>query len=211
VSTASGTPGSGPGESLSRAVISHFRTLSTPLYAILDSGHAHRRITSLLDKSGCEHCSLYGKRLYDFTDGRGPYLIALPPQTDFLELLIDSAWGKSWGIYLTAAVAFRPLQRHLARKVSVTIDRGRTGLFRFYDPRVLNDYLPGCSARQLEDFFGSISSFYLESYDAHELIRLSLLPACGNAEATYLSRSAPLTSLNSRTPPRRSRRNRPSP
>jgi hypothetical protein len=189
MSTSVGTPGSGSGKDLTQAVIGYFRTLQMPLYAILDSCHAHRRITSLLEKSGCEHGCLYGKRLNEFTDGRGPYLIALSQQNDFLDLIINSAWGKSWGIYLTAAVAFRPLQRHLTRVVSVTVDRGRTGLFRFYDPRVLSDYLPGCSAGQLEDFFGPISSFYLESYDAHELIRLSRIPACGNAEATYLSRS----------------------
>jgi hypothetical protein len=189
MSTAAVIQEGGPREALTRAIVRHFRVLPAPLYAVLDSGHEHRYITSFLENSGCEYCCLYGKRLSELTDGRGPYLVALSPQSEFLDLLINSTWGKSWGIYLTAAVAFRQLQRHLTRVVSVATDRGRIGLFRFYDPRVLNDYLPGCSGGQLEDFFGPISSFYLESYDAHELIRFSRVPACSNAEVTFLGRS----------------------
>lgn len=189
MSTIAGAQESGRRELMKRAIIDHLRSLRTPLYAILDSAHAHHCITTLLEKSGCEYCCLYGKRLYEFTDGRGPYLVGIHTENDMIELLVGSAWGRSWGIYLTGAVAFRPLRRHLARMVRVTTDGGNMGLFRFYDPRVLNGYLPGCSTRQVEEFFGPVSSFYLESYDSNELIRFSRAPACGNQGPLSLSRS----------------------
>ena len=34
--------------------------------------------------------------------------------------------------------------------------------FRFYDPVVLRTFLPTATPRQMEDFFGPISAFYVE-------------------------------------------------
>jgi hypothetical protein len=34
--------------------------------------------------------------------------------------------------------------------------------FRFYDPRVLRDFLPTCNMRQAPEMFGGIGSFWLE-------------------------------------------------
>lgn len=173
-----------------RCVVEYFKRIPTPLYAIVDSAHDHRYITAFLQKAGCNHCALFGKELAELTDGRGPYLVCLSPGEGFLESLIGKAWGRSWGIYLTGAVDLRSLRRHLARLVSVKIEGDKTALFRFYDPRILQPYLTICSQEELESFFGSIKSFYLESDDGRALIQFSYESAGDQKGLTRLTHRA---------------------
>ena len=40
---------------------------------------------------------------------------------------------------------------------------GREMYFRFYDPRVLGAFLPTCSAEQIRQMFGPVSSYLVEA------------------------------------------------
>jgi hypothetical protein len=60
----------------------------------------------------------------------------------------------------------------------VRLPDGDTALFRFYDPRVFNDFLPICDQEQLREFFGPVSRYLAENIaekeDRFELIEYSL-------------------------------------
>ena len=84
-----------------------------------------------------------------------PWLVSLAGDHPFLDL-----WCKDWdthsGILLCAPCNPAEVLRHL-RKVFVAQDEsGQEYFFRFYDPRVLAKYLPGCKAEERKEFFGPI-------------------------------------------------------
>jgi hypothetical protein len=47
-------------------------------------------------------------------------------------------------------------------------------LFRYYDPRVLEVFLPACSAAQRKEFFGPVQHFYAESDAGKSVLRYSV-------------------------------------
>jgi len=145
-----------------------FNRLRLPLYAVLDAAR-DPRILSLLAQSGCEYRILYGNKLAATMDGLGPYLVALPRGTPFLQRLIQKGWGNSWGIFLTCPAVLPAVRRHLRKSLVVKFPDSSQALFRFYDPRVLRDHLPSCGDEELDRFFGPIHSIYLEPATGQEL------------------------------------------
>ena len=43
-------------------------------------------------------------------------------------------------------------------------------LFRFYDPRVLRVFLPGCTPKESAQFFGPIKRYFFEGEDPSEVL-----------------------------------------
>ncbi|WP_224247232.1 DUF4123 domain-containing protein [Hyalangium gracile] len=133
------------------------------LYAVLDAARSDRILT-LLRESVEEHRSLYegpqGVALAEVA----PYLVQLPKGSLLLSSLVQEGWGKAWGVFLTSDAAFNELRRHLRKFLMVELE-GSDGrfYFRFYDPRVLAQFLPTCAAQQKADFFGPVTSFTYET------------------------------------------------
>ena len=98
-----------------------------------------------------------------------PYLVKLRREHRFTRLLLESAWGKSWGIFASAPADFETLRRHFRRFLRVTNEEGRTLIFRYYDPRVMRVYLPTCTGGELDTLFGPLSAYFTEDEDARLL------------------------------------------
>lgn len=158
---------------LSIGVHRFFTRLSMPLYAIIDTAR-DRRAFSLLAEADCEYQIVYPPGLSLAMDHRGPHLISVCPNSSFLNRLIDASWGNNWGIYFTGPSDFAAVRRHLRRLLFVKLQGGQQALFRFYDPRVLRDYLPNCSENELYQFFGPFTSIFLESQNGREIASFSL-------------------------------------
>jgi pSer/pThr/pTyr-binding forkhead associated (FHA) protein len=159
----------GPADPLHRRVWHELRQSPQPLFAILDAARDPIIYARLLE------CPERHQSLYEGIEGEtlalvAPYLVALPPESPFLVRLIEEGWGKSWGVYLTSDRPFVELRKHLRRFLTVTKE-GKELLFRFYDPRVLRPFLPGCSAEELEKYFGATRSFLVEGADPEVLLR----------------------------------------
>ena len=133
-----------------------------PLYAILDAAR-DRRILELCRESVEEYRSLY-----DGVEGEtmvhvAPHLVRLPAGSRLLAALVREGWGRRWGIFLTCALPFTEVRRHLRRFLMVELEEsGDRMYFRFYDPRTLTTFIPSCSPRQAQEFFGSASTFLIE-------------------------------------------------
>lgn len=57
------------------------------------------------------------------------------------------------------------MRQHFRRFLLVHGDKGQTLYFRFYDPRILRVFLPGCTPEERIAFFGPISRFVMEAED----------------------------------------------
>ena len=139
------------------------------LYAVLDSARDDR-ILELLRESPNETRSLYEGPRGDAFAESAPYLVRLAPEDWLLETLVIEGWGQSWGIYLACGQTFKEVRRHFRRFLRVQREGGPEYLyFRFYDPRVLRNFLPTCNNYQLQQIFGPIASFWMEDRDATPL------------------------------------------
>jgi hypothetical protein len=131
------------------------------LYAILD-GARDVQIVAKLRAADVPTLCLFDGELHPSLAAAAPYLVALGPEAAFTRSLIAEGWGQAWGVYLISGEPIEALRRHFRRFLRVADERGRTLMFRYYDPRVLRVYLPTCTREELEVVFGPVSSFYLE-------------------------------------------------
>jgi hypothetical protein len=153
-------------------VLEVLRSQKEPLFAILDAARDSLVLARLLN---CQekYESLYEGPEADKLMAVAPYLVAPPPDSEFLSQLVHEGWGKSWGVYLTCDRSFEETRKHLRRFLTVEIEDGTKLLFRFYDPRVLRVYLPTCTSAEVSEFFGPLTGFLMEAEDPAKLLIFS--------------------------------------
>lgn len=132
------------------------------LYVILDGAQN----PTLLDVMDAHpdlgvHCLMMGKLEPDMQEV-APYVVHLPEDAGFTQWLFDHGWGQNWGIFLVSKEDLGDVWRHMRGHVRVFGPNRERLFFRFYDPRVLNAFLPTCDPRQLKDFFGEVSFMFAE-------------------------------------------------
>jgi hypothetical protein len=141
-----------------------------PLYAVLD---AARDLAALnwTRETGEEFQSLYDGASARDLEMFAPYLVRFSKPSPLIGKLVAKAWGKSWGIYLTSAASFPDLRKHFRHFLMAETVGAKIVYFRFYDPRVLRQYLPTCTPQEVRQFFGPIESFLVEDEDPLRLLR----------------------------------------
>lgn len=133
-----------------------------PLFALVDASRSHRAL-QILHESIDEERSLYDGIKGEALAGVAPHLVTLDRRSDLLDRLVREGWGRRWMIFFTSARPPREVRRHLRRFLLVEDDdNGRRLYFRYHDPRVLRVFLPACTPRQRQDFFGEIQCFIVE-------------------------------------------------
>jgi len=145
------------------------------LCAVLDGAS----VAGLLDRRDAEPalesaCLFRGKLEPDMAEV-APYLVKLEPESEFAQWVVGTGWGRHWGTFVTTRRSFYSLRDHL-RALTLVYRRDGTPLyFRYYDPRVLNVFLPSCTPAQLKDMFGPVDAFVAENEtgDAMTIYRLN--------------------------------------
>lgn len=137
-------------------------------YAILD-GARDPRVHPIATRSTFTSLCLYLGDLDPALARVAPYLVRVPRSHPAAGDLLEAAWGNSWGVFLRASAPMAAVQRHLRRLLRVQDERGVRMLFRYYDPRVLRVYLPTCRPDELDQMFGPVESFVMESDEGHVL------------------------------------------
>src|SRR6266852_19910 len=135
-----------------------------PLYALLDAAR-EPSVLKVIFESKEEYQSLYdgaaGAQLTHFA----PYLVRIPPKSPLLDTLVQQAWAKSWGVYLTCGQSLKDLRTHFRHFLTVKLPDGKQVSFRYYDPRVLRLFLPTCNVEEIAQFFGPVKHFLVEAED----------------------------------------------
>ena len=142
------------------------------VWAVLDLAHGPRIHAALLE-SRLEHLCLYAGQLPRELEMVAPHLVELPREHRLVDRLVDEGWGHSWGVFLKIDDPSN-LRHHLRKFLKVQDQRGRSLLFRYYDPRVLRSFLPTCSAAELREYFGPVRSFVAEGEDGDSVVEFSL-------------------------------------
>jgi hypothetical protein len=136
------------------------------LYAILDAAR-DERVLILCRESAEEFRSLYEGVKGDALEDVAPHLVRFEKGSGLLERLLSDGWGKSFGVFFESRASFKSVRRHLRRLLMVEEDTTAARLyFRYYDPRVLREFLPIATVRQADEIFADvIDGFFIESED----------------------------------------------
>ena len=133
-----------------------------PAYVILDGAQTPTLLDALhADNSPPWRCLFTGQLEPDMAIV-APYLIELEQSSAFTRRLLAEGWGKNWGVYLTSQLALPALWRNVRQQVHVYGPNLESLYFRFYDPRVMRNYLPTCTPQQLAEFFGPVDFYIAE-------------------------------------------------
>jgi len=84
-----------------------------------------------------------------------PYLVLVDDAV--LRSIEDNLLLSPWGFFLFSCEDIVPICRHLRRYLTVKGPDNERLYFRFYDPRVLDEYLISCESTELREFFGPVS------------------------------------------------------
>ncbi len=144
------------------AALAQFATLTAPLYCLLDAA-CDQTIPSLLALTQEQKQCLYdGQSATDLANW-APYLVKLPPGSPFTKALLDLGWGKGWASYFTSHASFEEIRHHFRKFLMVQVQGGEEVYFRFYDPRVLREFLPTASPNEVTIFFGPVQEWLIEA------------------------------------------------
>ncbi|CAN5783610.1 hypothetical protein BH24ACI3_BH24ACI3_02950 [soil metagenome] len=140
----------------------------TLVYAALDGASIPELRTKLYEMNPPHHCLFRGTLEPDMQEV-APYVAGLQPGSDFVEWLLDESFGKHWGIFIHSRRSLKEMRLHLRKLLTVRNEAGDPMIFRFYDPRVMNQFLPTCTTDELDTFFGNIDAFFAEDKNDHSL------------------------------------------
>lgn len=133
-------------------------------YILLDAARMGSAISTAMELEPRHKCLYSGKTAQELW-AVAPYLFHFNSEGELGDWFRENGWGNSWGVLIKTVVPFDDLVRHCRKFIVVNTESGKELYFRFYDPRVIRIFLPTCSAQQLNDFFGPISSFIAEDED----------------------------------------------
>lgn len=104
----------------------------------------------------------------------GPWLFQLDLYSEFIDFVVEHGAGNSWGIIIRSNAEEEDLYRHLRQFLIVHKEDGKELYFRFYDPRVLREFLPTCDSEQLIEFFGPVTTYIMEDEEG-QMIQFRLI------------------------------------
>lgn len=166
------------------------------VYAVLD-GSAIKHLPRLLQAAALEHCCLYRGELPDDLMRMAPWLVRLERDHPLTGHLLGTGWGKNWGVFASSFSDFREMRKHFRSFLTVHGPDGKPLYFRFYDPRVLRNYLPTCTAQEVDLLLGPGISYFCEAETEMTLLRFRRGPAGVKADVLTVSPDRPYTGVTS--------------
>lgn len=146
---------------------------NTRAYAVLDGASIPDLRMKLYEMQPPHYCLFRGERPPDVQEV-APYVVQLTPGSKFADWLLSECFGKHWGIFAHSRHSIKEMRRHFRSLIVVYDETGKPMIFRFYDPRVLPNFLPTCSTDELTTFFGTVDNFFAEDIKAQTLLSFML-------------------------------------
>ncbi len=127
------------------------------LYALLDACDAPAVPTKAAELGEERAVSLYRGMAEEEWSAFAPYLAQVDVR--LLDWIQQTLWSEPWGLFVVSSDPLAVLRSHFRRFLIVDDPDGEEMYFRFYDPRVLQKYLPTCTDQELKQFFGTNEAF----------------------------------------------------
>ena len=85
-----------------------------------------------------------------------PYLVHVDEFV--LQWMVESFWQDPWGILAVARGDLGKLRTHFRKFLTVEDPDGKKMYFRYYDPRILQAFLPACQDEEIHQIFGPVDA-----------------------------------------------------
>ncbi len=145
----------------------------TRCFAVLDGASIPDLRMRLYETRPPHYCLFRGELTPDVAEV-APYVIQITPGTVFADWILGESFGKHWGIFAHSRFSIKEMRRHFRALITVYDETGDPLIFRFYDPRVLQNFLPTCNGGELQTFFGNVDAFFAENVEDQTLLSFSL-------------------------------------
>lgn len=142
---------------------------TTLLYGVLDAAVVPDLPMRLFESGLPNYCLFPGDLEPDLLH-LAPYLVYLPDEHEFTEWILNEGFGDDWGIFIQSRASLIEMRRQLRSLLNVYDEAGNSMTFRFYDPRVLRQFLPTCSKEELSAFFENVDALFAESETGEDLL-----------------------------------------
>jgi len=157
------------------ALISWMSRVRGSLYAIFDAAR-DPLVLELLKEAACHQLSLFdGDTRVRMADA-APYLVQIPQNSPALELLVRASWGKGWASFLASELDFMAVRAQLRRSLMAQLPTGEIGYLRFFDPSILQTFLPASNAKEVREFSAGITEFIVEQNEGPDQALRFYLP-----------------------------------
>ena len=140
-------------------------------YAVLDGASNPALLDHLYAAERPEFACLYRGELEPDLAECAPYLVRVEADLPFTQWVIGNCLGQNWGIFALSRADLQAMLQHLRKHNMVYDPDNRPLLFRYYDPRVLREFLPICDDGQATQFFGPVEAFFAEAEDGASHLR----------------------------------------
>lgn len=142
------------------------------LYAVLDACDAPPVPEKCAELGSERAVSLYRGGAEEMYSAIAPYLFSV--DVELLDWIAAELWDEPWGIFAVADAGLEALRRHFRRFLLVKATDGEQWYFRFYDPRVLPNFLSTCTGAELREMFGALQAYGIPDPDARAATLLSM-------------------------------------
>ncbi|MCB9926125.1 MAG: DUF4123 domain-containing protein [Planctomycetaceae bacterium] len=140
------------------------------LFAILDACD-EPRVPVKVKELGERAASLYSGWAKENYWAIAPYLVEVDEA--LLDWIVENLWDDPWGIFVIAETELADLRKHFRRFLMVEDPDGEPLYFRFYDPRVLLNFVEVGVPGEFDEFFGTVKSLVIS--DGANLRRFQLI------------------------------------
>lgn len=132
----------------------------TRFFGLLDGARDFDFVVSCC-RAGADVYTLFSGEQARELSAVGPCLVHLKQSGSFVRDWMQKA-GENTGVLIASSADFETLGEHLREIFVVADEQDRQFFFRYYDPRVLNAFLPACNREELTEFFGPVELWVAE-------------------------------------------------
>lgn len=125
-------------------------------YAIVDSAQ-DQSLAVAVKEAGSEYRSLFDGPAAAAMESVAPLVTPLQDDSALWHEFAQR-WDCNVGVLVSTAARLEDVVGHLRQIFVVQDETGQEFFFRFYDPRVLRNYLPTCEESELREFFGPVTA-----------------------------------------------------
>lgn len=148
-------------------------TENTRAFVVLDGASIPDLRMRLYETQPPHYCLFRGDRPPDVMEV-APYVVQLIQGSTFADWVLTECFGKHWGIFAHSRHSIKEMRRHFRSLVIVYDEEAKPMIFRFYDPRVLPNFLPTCETSELNEFFGTVDTYFAENVKTRTLLSFKL-------------------------------------
>jgi|SRR5579871_778576 len=149
-------PNSRPKQTLNQEELLQFAR-SERLYAVLDACDCPELLEKIPTLPEDQVSCLYSNQAEEDFSAFAPYLFEV--DTVLLDWVYHIAAQKGGGVFVVSSANHDTLRKHLRRFLLVLAPNGEEMYFRYYDPRVLPQFLAVCTEPERRDLFGPVLAF----------------------------------------------------